>query len=61
MVVSHYDGIDLPAVVEGFAAGRSDEELDAIESMAAPAASQLAAMVPAASVLHLAQKPEDAE
>ena len=61
LAVSHYDGIDLTAVDEGFAAGRPDEELDAIESMAAPTASQLAAMVPAALVLHMAQKPEDAE
>ena len=50
VVASHYDGIDLPAIGEGFAAGRSSEELDSIEAMVAPAAEQLAAVVPVATV-----------
>ena len=38
VATSHYDGIDLAALAEGFASGRSDEEIDALEKEAAPAA-----------------------
>lgn len=35
-MVSHFDEIDLVVIVECFAAGRSDEELDQIESQVLP-------------------------
>ena len=46
VMVSHYDSINLPAVSQGFATGRPDKELDAIELEVASAAQALAAMVP---------------
>ena len=61
VVVSHYNGIDLPAVGEGFAAGQLDEEMDTIESMVAPAASQLATTVSPVMVLWMERVLEDAE
>jgi hypothetical protein len=35
-MVSHFDEIDIVMIVEGFAAGHSDEELDAIEDQVRP-------------------------
>ena len=61
VVVYHYDGIDLPTVGEGFAAGQSAEELDSIEAMVALVAERLAAAVPVGTVLQAALEGEEAE
>ena len=58
VVTSHYDGIDLAALAEGFASGRSDEEIDALEKEAALAARALGHLVQPDSVL---QGQEDEE
>jgi hypothetical protein len=41
-MASHYGGINLQATGEGFANGRSDDELDALERAAALVANALA-------------------
>jgi hypothetical protein len=37
VVISHYDGIDLPSIGQGFTTGRSDEEIDTFEEEVIPA------------------------
>jgi hypothetical protein len=51
VVASHYNGIDLQAVSEGFADGRSDGGLDSLEWAAAPVANVLARLVSPEAVL----------
>ena len=51
VVTSHYDGIDLTAIAEGFAPSRTEEEMDALEKKAAPAARALGGLVQPDSVL----------
>lgn len=57
VVTSHYDGLDLPAIGEGFAAGRSDEDIDALEEAAVPTARALTRLVNPEQVLK-GQDPE---
>ena len=58
VVTSHYDGLDLAAIAEGFAPSRTEEEIDALEKEAAPAARALGGLVQPESVL---QAQEDEE
>jgi hypothetical protein len=51
VVMSHYDGIDLPPVNQGFAAGRSAEEIDVLEQEAALVAKAMARLVSPEAVL----------
>ena len=51
VVTSHYNGIDLAAIAEGFAPSRTEEEIDALEKEAAPAARALGGLVQPDSVL----------
>jgi hypothetical protein len=51
MVTLHYDSIDLQAFGKGFRNGRSDEELDTLERVAALAADALDQLVSTEAVL----------
>jgi hypothetical protein len=51
-VASHYNDIDLQAIGKSFTNNRSDEELDALQRVAAPAAEALARLVSPNGVLH---------
>ena len=51
VVTSHYDGLDLAAIAEGFAPSRTEEEIDALEKEAASAARALGHLVQPDSVL----------
>lgn len=44
-MVSHFDKIDAAMIVEGFAASRSDEELDHIEEQVCPHARLIVSQV----------------
>jgi hypothetical protein len=45
VVTSHYDGIDLVIVSQGFTTSRSDKDIDALEQEAAPTVRVLAHLV----------------
>jgi hypothetical protein len=45
LVTSHYDGIDLQAISEGFDVRLSDEEIDALEEEATSTTMSLARLV----------------
>ena len=56
IVVSHYDGINLQAVGEGFADGCTLEELEDIETEVSPTASSLFKLVPTEAVLQWVER-----
>lgn len=50
-MVSHFDEIDTAVIVEGYAAGQSDEELDTIENQVRPFAQSIASWIDVRSLL----------
>jgi len=58
VVTSHYDGLDLTAIAEGFAPSRTEEEIDALEKEAAPAAQALGGLVQPDNVLQAQENEE---
>jgi hypothetical protein len=51
VVISYYDGIDLPSISQGFASGWSDKEIDTFEVEVTPVAQSLARLVSPEAVL----------
>lgn len=50
-MVSYFDEIDTAVIVEGYAASRSDEELDTIENQVCPFAQSIASWIDVRSLL----------